>query len=116
MPNYKAGVFPANKKSRHGTKSVAFVFNTQDNSLPEQHRVDVYVNPNGLGVFFDSYGLPQYIANHVRQIRNKKSKVGIILQKVSLNTLKNIVNSMNYKFELLHSETDYLYLCYKKIH
>ena len=45
---------------------------------------------------------------------NKKSKVSLVLQKVSFIALKNIVNSMNYKFQLLHSKTDYLSMLQKK--
>ena len=69
IPSHTVGVFPADKIPRLWTKPVAFVFNTQGNSLPGQHWVAVYVNRNGQGLFFDSYGLPPYVINHVRRIR-----------------------------------------------
>ena len=69
IPSHTVGVFPADKIPRVWTKPVAFVFNTQDNSLPGQHWVAVYVDRNGQGIFFDSYGLPPYVINHIRRMR-----------------------------------------------
>ena len=69
IPSHTVGVFPADKIPRLWTKPVAFIFNTQDNSLPGQHWVAVYVSKNGHGLFFDSYGLPPYINNNIRRLR-----------------------------------------------
>lgn len=69
IPSHTVGVFPADKIPRLWCKPVAFVFNTQENSLPGQHWVAVYVSKNGHGLFFDSYGLPPYIKNHIRRMR-----------------------------------------------
>ena len=56
------------------SRSAAFVFNTQQNSLPGQHWVAIHVDRNGHGIFFDSYGMPPYIAHHIRHLRKNCKK------------------------------------------
>ena len=69
------GVFPAVKIPRLWTKPVTFVFNAHGDSLPGQHWVTVYVNRYGNGLFFDSYGLPPYVINHIRRLRKNCRKL-----------------------------------------
>jgi len=74
MSNHTVGVFPADKIPRVWTKPTAFVFNTQKNSLPGEHWVAVYVDKNGHGIYFDSYGLPPYVHYHVKRLEKNCKK------------------------------------------
>lgn len=64
-----SGVFPADRIPENWTKPTAFVFNTKNHDDPGEHWVAVYVDRNGRAIYFDSYGEPPNITNHLRRIR-----------------------------------------------
>lgn len=53
-----AGVYPADRLPRVWTRSTAIVANTDNHNRPGQHWVAFYVDEQGAGTYFDSYGLP----------------------------------------------------------
>lgn len=63
------GVFPADRIPEIWTKPTAFVLNTKDHGDAGEHWVAVFVDRNGRGIFFDSFGQQPTIANHLRRIR-----------------------------------------------
>ena len=65
---YTIGVFPSNRIPKLWRKPAAFVFNTHSDALPGQHWIAIHVTPEGRGTYFDSYGLPPVIKDHVKAI------------------------------------------------
>lgn len=51
------------------TKPTAFVFNTDDHTKSGMHWVAVYVNESNNGWYFDSYGLPPFVPDHINRLR-----------------------------------------------
>lgn len=50
-------------------KPTAFIFNTDKASRSGSHWVAIHVDSSGLGVYFDSFGLPPYIPDHINRLR-----------------------------------------------
>ena len=55
------GVFPADKLPKIKQYPVCLIMNTHTSDKPGEHWVAVYINENGFGEYFDSYGLPPLI-------------------------------------------------------
>lgn len=56
------GVYPADRVPWTWSKPCAIVINTDNHNQPGCHWVAIYLNRNGHGVYFDSFGLPPF--NH----------------------------------------------------
>jgi hypothetical protein len=53
-----SGVYPRDKLPEVTNFPAAIVINTDDSSKPGEHWVSVYISKTGIGLYFDSYGLP----------------------------------------------------------
>ena len=57
--HYFRGVFPSDRLPRqYLPRPSALVVNTDPSTKPGQHWIAIYVTRNGVGEYFDSYGLP----------------------------------------------------------
>lgn len=63
------GVFPADRIPSRWSRPTAIVANTDDHTKPGTHWVAIYVDNNGQGIFFDSYGLPPLVNQHRNRLR-----------------------------------------------
>lgn len=63
------GVFPADRIPSRWSRPTAIVANTDDHTQPGTHWIAIYVDNNGHGTFFDSYGLPPLISRHRNRLR-----------------------------------------------
>ena len=63
------GVFPADKIPIILERPCAIVANTDDSKKPGAHWVAMYVDSEGRGTFFDSYGLPPMVPQHIDRLR-----------------------------------------------
>ena len=68
------GVFPADQISLTWSRPAAYVFNTQKHNRPGLHWVAIYVDKIGNGCYFDSFGKPPYILDHINRIRRNVRK------------------------------------------
>lgn len=50
-------------------KPAALVFNTDSSKKPGSHWVAVYVDKNSQAQYFDSYGIPPLIPDHIRSLQ-----------------------------------------------
>ena len=69
IPAQSLGIFPANKIPIVLTRSCALVTNVDESHKPGSHCVAIYIDKNGHGVFFDSYGLPPSVPHHINRLR-----------------------------------------------
>lgn len=69
MPAQTRGVFPADRIPSRWSRPTAIVANTDDHTQPGTHWVAIYVDNNGHGIFFDSYGLPPLVNKHHNRLR-----------------------------------------------
>jgi hypothetical protein len=57
-----AGVFAADQlPNKLIEKPVSMVVNTHKSNMPGEHWVAIYVNENGFGEYFDSFGMAPYV-------------------------------------------------------
>lgn len=69
IKNHTVGVYPADRIPKVWAKPTAFVVNTDGHKQPGTHWVAMYVNRDGHGCYFDSYGLPPVIPQHLQRLR-----------------------------------------------
>lgn len=69
IENHTTGVYPADRIPKVLTKPIAIVVNTDGHKLPGAHWVAMYVDRSGHGWFFDSYGLPPIVPDHLIRLR-----------------------------------------------
>lgn len=69
LPAQTRGVFPADRIPNRWSRPAAIVANTDDHTKPGKHWVAIYVDENGHGIYFDSYGLPPLISHHYNRLR-----------------------------------------------
>lgn len=69
IKNHTVGVYPADRIPKVWTRPTAFVINTDGYKLPGAHWVAMYVDRDGHGWFFDSYGLPPIVPQHLARLR-----------------------------------------------
>lgn len=69
IKDHTVGVYPADRIPRVWTYPTAFVVNTDGHKLPGAHWVAMYVDRHGHGWYFDSYGLPPIIPQHLSRLR-----------------------------------------------
>lgn len=62
-------MYPADRIPKVWTKPTAIVVNTDGCKLPGSHWIAMYVDRNGRGWFFDSYGLPPIVPQHLTRLR-----------------------------------------------
>lgn len=70
LPNHTIRVYPSDMIPKTWEKPAALVFNTDNSKKPGTHWVAVYVDKNSQAWYFDSYGIPPLIPEHVRSLRN----------------------------------------------
>ena len=54
-------------------KACALVVNVDESNKPGSHWVAIYVDQDGSGVFFDSYGLPPSVSHHIDRLRRNST-------------------------------------------
>lgn len=69
IPQHNTGVYPADKIPKVWPKPAAIVANTDGSNKPGQHWIAMYVDRDGRGWYFDSYGLPPIIPQHLSGLR-----------------------------------------------
>ena len=69
IQDHTVGVFVADQIPLVWTRPTAFIFNTQSHDKSGLHWVAIYVNKNGDVWYFDSFGVPSYIPDHINHIR-----------------------------------------------
>ena len=68
--NHHVGVFAANELPVHVELPAALIVNTDPKDSPGKHWVAIYIDSNSRGEFFDSYGKPPHVHNHLRFLEN----------------------------------------------
>ena len=74
IPTHAVGVFAADQIPLVWTRPTAFIFNIQRHNKPGLHWVAIFVNKNGDAWYFDSFGVPPYIPDHINRIRRNVRK------------------------------------------
>ena len=74
IPTRAVGVLAADQIPLVWTRPTAFIFNTQRHNKPGLHWVAIFVNENGDAWYFDSFGVPPYIPDHINHIRRNVRK------------------------------------------
>lgn len=69
LPIATTGVFPADEIPRLWTRPAGIIANTDEHTKPGEHWVAMYVDRDGRGWYFDSYGLPPIIPQHLARLR-----------------------------------------------
>ncbi|XP_043476691.1 uncharacterized protein LOC122507831 [Leptopilina heterotoma] len=67
--NHSVGVYPADKIPHFLTRPSAIVINTDDHTKPGTHWVAIHISKDGRGTYFDSYGLPPFVPQHLDCLR-----------------------------------------------
>ena len=67
------GVYPADQISKFWSKSTAVVLNCDVSHLPGSHWTAVHVAANGRGTYFDSYGVPPFVPQHLDCLRRNST-------------------------------------------
>lgn len=68
-----ANVYPADRLPRVWTRSTAIVANTDDHDRPGQHWVAFYIDEQGAGTYFDSYGLSPVDSRFLLRLRRNSN-------------------------------------------
>lgn len=68
---FAVGVYAADLIPKTFTRPAAFIVNTDDYGQPGTHWIAVFIPHKGRIEFFDSYGLPPYIENHILFLRKR---------------------------------------------
>lgn len=69
LPLSTTGVYPADQIPRVWSLPAGLVVNTDNHTGPGEHWVAMYVDDKGRGLYFDSYGLPPIIPQHLARLR-----------------------------------------------
>lgn len=69
LPLATSGVFAADEIPRIWSKPAGIIVNTDGHTKPGEHWVSMYVDRAGKGWYFDSYGLPPIIPQHITMLR-----------------------------------------------
>lgn len=84
------GVYAADTLPKTFSKPAAFIVNTDKQNAPGQHWVAIYVDAKGNCEYFDSFGLPPFIPDHLNFMR-KHSKHSVTSNKMSLQGFESSV-------------------------
>ena len=71
VPNF-LGVFAADELPSHFPWSCGLVVNTDPRSEPGTHWLAIYIDGNGHGEYFDSYGLKPFVPQHLKFLNRLK--------------------------------------------
>lgn len=71
---YFTGVFAANRLPIHVTPPACIIVNTDSDKKPGTHWVSIFIDKHYNGKFFDSYGLPPLVKDHLTFIRRNTKK------------------------------------------
>lgn len=63
------GVYAADRIPFRISFPAAIVANTDPSNLPGSHWIAIYIDKNGCGIYFDSYGLPPMSTHHIRRLK-----------------------------------------------
>lgn len=69
IPRHTIGVYPSDLIPKKWGKPAAFVFNTENSKKPGAHWVAVYVDKKAHGYYFDSFGMPPFVQDHIDRLR-----------------------------------------------
>ena len=69
------GVFPADQIPKVWTKPTAFIFKTDGHKKSGAHWVSIYVDQSGSCFYFDSFGSPPLVPNHINRIRKNCTRL-----------------------------------------
>ena len=83
------GVLPADKIPRVLTKPTSCVFNTDIHTQPGSHWVALFIDKRGRGIFFNSYGMPPLVPQHLKSIQ--RNTISYRWNEQQLQSLNSIV-------------------------
>lgn len=63
------GVYAADHVPRHLSLPAAVVSNIDTSDKPGSHWIAMYIDKNGYGIYFDSYGVPPLSKHHLDRLR-----------------------------------------------
>lgn len=86
LPLSTFGVYPADQIPRVWTLPAGLVVNTDKGDGPGEHWVAMYVDDKRKGVYFDSYGLPPIIPQHLARLRRNCKFYRYNLKQLQSNT------------------------------
>lgn len=87
-PSFRNNVFAANRLPIRVSLPIYLISNLDPDTMPGSHWVAVYINNNGVGEYFDSFGRkPQ---GHLEQFLNKNCKYFVCNGKVIQNYLSPV--------------------------
>jgi hypothetical protein len=69
IPGDTIGVYAADEIPTVWSKPAAIIANTDDHTKSGTHWVAMYVGRDGIGHYFDSYGLPPINPHHLKRLR-----------------------------------------------
>jgi hypothetical protein len=95
------GTFAADELPRFLSKPAVLVVNSDIRRKPGTHWLGIYVDSNGRGIYFDSYGLKPYIKHHIN-----------FMNKLCYTWTYNNV-PLQSMYSVLCGEYTILYLCHR---
>lgn len=69
LPVRTYGVYPSDQIPKVWMKPAALVVNTEDHTKPGSHWIAMFVDKNGKGYYFDSFGRGPHIPEHIARLR-----------------------------------------------
>ena len=79
------GVFPSDKLPYKSSLPLNIIINTDPSYKPGEHWVAISINKDGIGEYFDSFGLPPFKEN-IEQFLNTKCTRGWTYNKIALQS------------------------------
>lgn len=68
-PQHAIGVWPSDLIPKKWGKPAAFVFNSDNSKKPGTHWTATYLDVKSHGYYFDSYGMPPFVPDHIDRLR-----------------------------------------------
>ena len=73
--SHTVGVFPADQIPRVWMRPAAFIVNTDDHTKSGTHWVAIYIDKCSNALYFDSFGLPPFVPDHINRLRKNCKKI-----------------------------------------
>ncbi|XP_033228900.1 uncharacterized protein LOC117180513 [Belonocnema kinseyi] len=67
------GVYAADQIPKTWTRPAAIVVTTDDHTQLGSHWIGIHIDGTGRGTYFDSYGVPPFIPQHLHRLRRNSS-------------------------------------------
>lgn len=83
------GVYPADRLPEIKTYPSSLIMNTHTSNKPGEHWVAVYIDKNGFGEYFDSFGLQPYV-NYFIEFLDENCKNGWTFNSKTIQGLTSI--------------------------